>query len=32
MITMTVYAREQKKHRCKNRLLDYVAEGESGMI
>ena len=32
MVIMTLYAREQKKHRCKDRLLDYVGEGEGGMI
>ena len=32
MVTMTLYARQQKRHRCKNRLLDSVGEGEGGMI
>ena len=31
-VTMTLYARQQKRHRCKNRLLDSVGEGEGGMI
>ena len=31
MVTMTLYARQQKRHRCKNRLLDSVG-GEGGMI
>ena len=29
---MTLYARQQKRHRCKNRLLDSVREGKGGMI
>ena len=32
MVMMTLYARQQKRHRCKNRLLDSVGEGEGGMI
>ena len=32
MVTMTLYARQQKRHRCKERLLDFVGEGEGGMI
>ena len=32
MVTMTLYARQQKRHRCKNRFLDFVGEGEGGMI
>ena len=32
MVTMTLYARQQKRHRCKNRLLDSVGEGKDGMI
>ena len=32
MVTMTLRARQQKRHRVKNRLLDSVGEGESGMI
>ena len=31
-VTMTLYSRQQKRHRCKNRLLDSVGEGEGGMI
>ena len=27
-VTMTLYVRQQKRHRCKNRLLDSVGEGE----
>ena len=32
MVTTTLYARQQKKHRYKNRLLDSVEEGEGGMF
>ena len=32
MVMITLYARQQKRHRCKNRLLDSVGEGEGGMI
>ena len=32
MVMMTLYARQQKRHRYKNRLLDSVREGKSGMI
>ena len=33
MVKMTLYARQQKRHRyIKNRLLDSVGEGEGGMI
>ena len=32
MITMTLYVRQQKRHRDKNRLLDSVGEGKGGMI
>ena len=32
MVTMTLYVRQQKRHRYKNRLLDSVGEGEGGMI
>ena len=32
MATMILYARQQKRHRVKNRLLDSVGEGEGGMI
>ena len=32
MVTMTLYVRQQKRHReIKNRLLDSVGEGEGGM-
>ena len=33
MVTITLYARQQKRHRCiQNSLLDSVGEGEGGMI
>ena len=32
MVTMTLRERQQKRHRVKNRLLNSVGEGESGMI
>ena len=32
MVMITLYARQQKRYRCKNRLLDSVGEGEGGMI
>ena len=32
MVTITLYARQQKRHRCMNSLLDSVGEGEGGMI
>ena len=31
MVMMTLYARQQKRHRCKE-LLNSVGEGEGGMI
>ena len=32
MVTTTLYARQQKRHRCIHSLLDSVGEGEGGMI
>ena len=32
MTMITLYAREQKRHRCIEKSLDSVGEGESGMI
>ena len=32
MVTITLYARQQKRHRCIGSLLDSVGGGESGMI
>ena len=29
---ITLYARQQKRHRCKEQFLDSVGEGEGGMI
>ena len=32
MVMMTLYERQQKRHRCKEQILDSVGEGEGGMI
>ena len=32
MVTTTLYARQQKRHRCIEQSLDSVGEGEGGMI
>ena len=32
MVTITLYAKQQKRHRCIDSLLDSVGEGEGGMI
>ena len=32
MVTMSLYARQQKSTDVKNRLLDSVGEGKGGMI
>ena len=32
MVTITLYERQQKGHRCIEQILDSVGEGESGMI
>ena len=32
MVMMILHARQQKRHRYKNRLLDSVGEGEGRMI
>ena len=32
MVMITLYARQQKRHRCIEQSLDYVGEGEGGMI
>ena len=29
---MTLYARQQKRHRCIEEFLDFVGEGKGGMI
>ena len=32
MVMMTLYVRQQKRYRCKEKTLDSVGEGEGGMI
>ena len=32
MVMITLYARQQKRHRCIEQTLDSVGEGEGGMI
>ena len=32
MVTITLYVRQQKRHRCIEQLLDSVGEGEGGMM
>ena len=32
MVTITLYARQQKRHRCIEQSLASVGEGEGGMI
>ena len=32
MVTMTLYARQQKRHRCVEQSLNSVGEGEGGMV
>ena len=32
MVMMTLYVRQQKRHRCKEQTLDSEGEGEGGMI
>ena len=32
MVMKTLYARQQKRHRCIEQILDSVGEGEGGMI
>ena len=32
MVMITLYARQQKRHRCIEQSLDSVREGEGGMI
>ena len=32
MVMMTLYVRQQKRHRCIEQSLDSVGEGEGGMI
>ena len=32
MVSITLYARQQKRHRCIEQFLDSVGEGKGGMI
>ena len=32
MVMITLYVRQQKRHRCIEQILDPVGEGEGGMI
>ena len=32
IVTITLYAKQKKRHRCTDRLLDSVGEGEGGMF
>ena len=32
MVMMTLYARQQKRQRCKEQTINSVGEGEGGMI
>ena len=32
MLTITLYAKQKKRHRCTDKLLDSVGEGEGGMF
>ena len=32
MVTITLYAKQKKRHRCTDRLLDSMGEGEGGMF
>jgi len=32
MVMITLYARQQRRHRCIEQLLDSMGEGEGGMI
>ena len=32
MVTITLYAKKKKRHRCTEQLLDSVGEGEGGMF
>ena len=32
MVTMTLYGKQQKKHRCKEQSLNSVGEDKGGMI
>ena len=32
MVTITLYAKQKKRHRCIEQILDSVGEGEGGMF
>ena len=32
MVTITLYARQKKRYRCIEQTLDFMVEGEGGMI
>ena len=32
MVMINLYARQQRRHRCLEQILDSVGEGEGGMI
>ena len=32
MVMITLYAKQKKRHRCTEQLLDSVGEGEGGMF
>ena len=32
MVTITLYAKQKKRHRCKEQLSDSVGEGDGGMF
>ena len=32
MVTITLYAKQKKRHRCIEQILDSVEEGEGGMF
>ena len=32
MVTITLYEKQKKRHRCTERLLDSVGEGDGGMF
>ena len=32
MVTITLYAKQKKRQRCTDRLLDSVGEGEGGIF
>ena len=32
MVMITLYAKQKKRHRCKEQILDSVGEGEGGMF